>query len=125
MVRNYRQRIEGLLLRVEHELRGRVRETQQTLDDFGLKMIHAVRMRRQNALQDVKRLDMQLKALNPLAVLNRGYSITMDAAGGIVRTVADLKDGQVVTTRLAKGRFESEVKSRTGIEDLKSDGGGA
>ncbi|MDD4869788.1 MAG: exodeoxyribonuclease VII large subunit [Kiritimatiellae bacterium] len=110
MARHYRQKIDGLMVRVEHEIHGRLRETQQMLDDYSLRMVHEVKIRRQNSLQDVKRLTMQLKALNPLAVLNRGYSITRNSKGGIIRSVDDVRTGQRVTTRLARGTFESEVK---------------
>lgn len=110
MVRHYRQRLEGLMVRVEHEVQGRVRATQQTLDDYGMRMVHEVRMRQQGSFQDVRRLEMQMKALNPLAVLNRGYSITRDDKGEIVRSSGDLKAGQLVSTRLGRGMFESEVK---------------
>jgi len=110
VVRNYRQRLDGLMRRVEHQLHGRLQETQQVLDDYTLRMIHEIKMREQGGVQDVKRLGMQLKALNPLAVLNRGYSITRDAGGEIVRSVRDIRAGQRVITRVAKGTFESEVK---------------
>ena len=80
------------------------------LDDFAMKMVHSVKMKEQSYSQDVRRLRMQLQALSPLAVLNRGYSITRNSKGDIVRSVADIKTGQHVTTRLAKGMFESEVR---------------
>jgi len=110
MVKNYRQGLDGLMRRVEHQIQGRLRETQQVIDDYSLRMIHEIKMRNQAGAQDVRRLGMQLKALNPLAVLDRGYSITRDARGEIVRSVGDLKTGQRVITRVAKGTFESEVK---------------
>lgn len=110
MVMLYRQKLTGLMVRVEHEVQGKLGETQQLLDDFSLKMGHSVRMKEQNCLQDVKRLGKQLKALSPLAVLDRGFSITRNSKGDVVRSVADIKTGQRVTTRLAKGTFESEVK---------------
>ncbi|OGV57442.1 MAG: hypothetical protein A2283_00020 [Lentisphaerae bacterium RIFOXYA12_FULL_48_11] len=110
MVKLYRQKLTGLIVRVDHEIHGRLREAQQLLDDFAMKMVHSVKMKEQSYSQDVRRLRMQLQALSPLAVLNRGYSITRNSKGDIVRSVADIKTGQHVTTRLAKGMFESEVR---------------
>ena len=53
-----------------------------------------------------------LKSLDPGAVLERGYSITYDAAGHVVRDAQALRIDERITTQLAKGRIESEVKKR-------------
>ena len=55
-------------------------------------------------------LERQVAAYNPLAVLERGYSIARRADGRIVRAAGDVKIGDTVTTRLARGEFTSEVK---------------
>jgi exodeoxyribonuclease VII large subunit len=48
--------------------------------------------------------DSRLGLLSPLAVLERGYSITTDAAtGAVLRDAAGLKPGQRVATVLARG----------------------
>ena len=62
--------------------------------------------------QNLRRLEVQLRALNPLAVLERGYSLTQMADGSVLRDAALLKKGDVVKTRLAKGVFISEVKEK-------------
>ena len=49
----------------------------------------------------------RLELLNPYAVLGRGYSITTDADGHVVRRAADIASGDRVTTRLAEGEFTS------------------
>jgi exodeoxyribonuclease VII large subunit len=48
--------------------------------------------------------------VDPTAVLARGYSITSDAQGHVVRRAASLSPGARITTRLAEGSVESEVK---------------
>ena len=53
-----------------------------------------------------------LKSLSPQAVLERGYSLTMDLAGHRVKGVGDLRPGQKVQTRLRDGQFISTVDSR-------------
>jgi exodeoxyribonuclease VII large subunit len=56
-------------------------------------------------------LSHKLEALSPLAILNRGYSITARLADGvIVKEAAQLKKGDAVETRLGKGKFVSRVE---------------
>jgi len=61
----------------------------------------------------VARLDAHLKHLDPYRVLDRGYSITQAADGGIVRNAAQLKAGDEVKITLARGWADARVK-RTG-----------
>jgi len=111
LVRQYLQSLDNLRMRIQHEVWGKLREGVQYLDDLGLRMLHQVEIRRQSCRQDFKRLDTQLRSLNPSAVLQRGYSITRDEKGRIVHIAADLLVGQHLFTRVAKGIFESEVVS--------------
>ncbi|HEV2426308.1 MAG TPA: exodeoxyribonuclease VII large subunit [Terriglobia bacterium] len=48
---------------------------------------------------------------NPLAILRRGYSITRDAAGRIVRDASRVAAGSEVSIRLASGELSAEVKA--------------
>ena len=49
----------------------------------------------------------RLDLLNPYAVLTRGYSITTDADGHVVRSADAVKPGDRLTTRLAEGEVAS------------------
>ena len=57
-------------------------------------------------------LDARLHSLSPLAVLERGYALVIDAAGGVVRTTNQIAAGDKVTTRLSDGTFISRVESK-------------
>jgi exodeoxyribonuclease VII large subunit len=57
-------------------------------------------------------LDARLHSLSPLAVLERGYALVLNAAGGVVRSTAQVAAGDKVTTRLADGAFISHVESK-------------
>lgn len=51
-----------------------------------------------------------LHAVSPLATLNRGYTLTIEPnSGQIIRSTAQLKVGDVLETRLAQGRFTSQI----------------
>lgn len=56
-------------------------------------------------------LGAQLETLSPLGVLARGYSLTTDASGAVVRHAADVAIGDKLTTRLALGRVQTVVES--------------
>ncbi|WP_333873249.1 exodeoxyribonuclease VII large subunit [Methylobacter sp.] len=52
-----------------------------------------------------------LHAVSPLATLNRGYALTINPSSGeIIRSTEQLKLGDMVQTRLAQGRFTSQIK---------------
>ena len=52
----------------------------------------------------------ETEALSPLAVLSRGYSVTTDADGRIIRSRGDATPGQEIVTRLMDGELRSIVK---------------
>ncbi|MGO9336907.1 MAG: exodeoxyribonuclease VII large subunit [Terracidiphilus sp.] len=56
-------------------------------------------------------LDARLHSLSPLAVLDRGYALVLNAEGIVVRSTAQLAPGDPLVTRLADGLFASRVES--------------
>jgi exodeoxyribonuclease VII large subunit len=58
----------------------------------------------------VERLQASLAGLDPTAVLARGYSITYNAAGEVLRDARQVQNGERIKTTLAQGRIEAEVK---------------
>jgi exodeoxyribonuclease VII large subunit len=52
----------------------------------------------------------QLHALSPLAVLDRGYSITFDAQGRILKKASQVKPGDRLRTRLHEGEIHSRME---------------
>ncbi|PZR71693.1 MAG: exodeoxyribonuclease VII large subunit [Chthoniobacterales bacterium] len=63
----------------------------------------------QNARQRFQRVDGVLRVLGPEATLRRGYSITTDAAGNVIQTIAAVRPKSKIQTRVADGEFESQV----------------
>jgi exodeoxyribonuclease VII large subunit len=64
-------------------------------------------------------LDARLHSLSPLAVLDRGYALVLNAAGSLVRSTAQLTNGDLLTTRVADGSFTSRVESTARIGKKK------
>jgi exodeoxyribonuclease VII large subunit len=111
--REARRQVEGAEIRLRpHLLSARLAasrfalESRQTqLEDLMRERLGAVR----RALDDRERL---LRSLSPLTVLERGYSITRDAATGeILRDPAEVRAGQEIESELAGGRLRSRVKA--------------
>jgi exodeoxyribonuclease VII large subunit len=54
-------------------------------------------------------LEGRLHALSPLAVLDRGYSLTFTPQGQLVRESSAVTTGETLMTRLARGTVTSTV----------------
>jgi len=75
--------------------------------DLGVRIDHILKMRNEN----FNLLINKLEVLSPLSILKRGYSITMKLPdGAIVKDAASLKRGEIVETKLEKGKFKSRVE---------------
>jgi exodeoxyribonuclease VII large subunit len=72
------------------------------LNDGMKDKLHDVEMRLKNSAH-------QLQTVSPLATLSRGYSITQDAAGKVLLDAADVKTGDLLTTKLLDGELRSKV----------------
>jgi exodeoxyribonuclease VII large subunit len=82
------------------------------LDDRFIRFDSAFRRfltERQTRLAHVEAI---LKERNPLALLQRGYSVTRDAAGKIVRDAEAVTLGSDISIRLARGELEAAIKGR-------------
>jgi exodeoxyribonuclease VII large subunit len=60
----------------------------------------------------IEQLSGQLEALSPLAILGRGYALVFDAAGNLLKDAAQVKMGEDISARLARGSLTATVKSK-------------
>ena len=63
----------------------------------------------ESAKQRFVRIDGILRVLGPDATLRRGYSITTDDRGQLIRTVASIRPRMKIRTRVSDGEFGSET----------------
>ena len=85
------------------------------LDDFNLRLNNSV----ENQIKIKKNLfdgvNKRLKTINPMTVLQRGYSITRTVPQKkIITDAAKLQDNEILETILFKGNFISKVKKNNG-----------
>ena len=74
-------------------------------------MSHLIDLARGELSQNVA----QLRALSPLAVLERGYSVALTKQGDLIRDVKQVKSGDDFRLRLALGEIAATVRSTTEI----------
>jgi len=88
----------------------RIQNDRQRLDDLADRSLralgHSLQLRRAHTLG----LHNRLAALNPLAVLERGFAVVSRADGSVVRSYTQVQPGDAVQVRLVDGQFDAEVK---------------
>src|SRR5438552_708705 len=63
----------------------------------------------ENAKHRFRHVEGILRVLGPDATLRRGYSITMNERGKIIRTIAAVRPKMKIRTRVTDGEFDSEI----------------
>jgi exodeoxyribonuclease VII large subunit len=110
-IENAMQMVDALSRRLVHP-RERLRTSRQLLEQLTARLSSGVARRMDNFSAQLAALKAGLVGLNPGAVLERGYSLTRNAAGEVVVDAARVVEGERLTTTLAKGWIESEVRKK-------------
>ncbi|MFA6053377.1 MAG: exodeoxyribonuclease VII large subunit [Methylobacter sp.] len=80
------------------------------------RLISAIERKLEQLNQGLLNSSQTLHAVSPLATLNRGYAMAIhQPSGKIIRSAEQLAVGDMVQTRVAQGRFTSQIK------DIKPD----
>ncbi len=109
-----RGQLEGLSMRLGRASPAwRVRNDRQRLDEIQARLARsasaALRLRRLGQ----QALSARLEALNPRAVLQRGYALVKAADGTLVRRAAHLAPGQEIALQMADGQAGAKVDKIT------------
>ncbi len=62
----------------------------------------------------LEQLAARLGELSPLKILDRGYALVLDASGHLVKDAAQVRAGDEITARLARGSLTATVKKTRG-----------
>lgn len=111
-LRQEREQIKGLDRRLESASpRSLVRRYRSTCAACTLRLANGMRVLVRHKHAGMREASVRLDALNPLAILKRGYSITRTVPGGAVVTRPDqVAVDTEIETRVAYGRLRSIVK---------------
>jgi exodeoxyribonuclease VII large subunit len=86
-----------------------VERQRNRIGQLTLRLESALAARRNAAVQRINALETQLRIVSPQSVLDRGFSITTDNTGKLVRSKDQVKKGDLLTTRVADGTITSTV----------------
>ena len=81
-----------------------------------LNLIRATKLSLKNQFSIIEGQEKVVNLLNPLNLLKRGYSLTL-IDGKIVKSIAEIKEGQIIQSQFVDGTIESEVISKKNIEN--------
>ena len=111
LLESQRRRFESLAASVRHyDLRLVLAGIRKELDAKVASMASAARTSLLHRRGRFERLTSQMEALSPLAILERGYALVFDASGKLVKDSAQVKAGEDVSARLARGQIVATVK---------------
>ncbi len=89
----------------------RLRTQRQRADELTRGSERAIRVMLRSKRQRLHALQVQLQALDPLAILRRGYAVLSDAESGkVVSTRGAAAPGRVLTARVSDGEFSVKVQ---------------
>ncbi len=102
------ERLQAMLR--QHAPLYRIDQQRLMVDDLSRRLSASLTHRLQHHRLEAAGLSQRLAALNPKAVLARGYAIVQDDAGGVIRSVAQTHPGQPVKITVSDGRFQARVE---------------
>lgn len=102
-------RLEGLARRLGGGLTRRTRLLEERLARTEDRLQLAMQRRIEQPRVRLERIAAQLLALNPEAILQRGYAIARGASGQVVRRRAELPAGAAFTLQVADGRLAAHA----------------
>ena len=117
------RRCESVSAAVRHyDARRRLASVRQQLDAQTANLAAATRARLLAGRTTIDRQNARLQALSPVAILNRGYALVFDANNQLVKDAEQLKTGEAISARLARGRVRARV---TATEPGEAESGGS
>jgi exodeoxyribonuclease VII large subunit len=95
----------------EHSPTAQMRFHRERLKNLGDRLSYAASMDRRRRVARLDSLERELRAVSAESVLRRGFSITMlKKTGAVIRTVAQVKGGDALVTKLSDGTIVSTAE---------------
>ena len=105
----FAQRVDHLSASLASSLAIAVSNAQGRVERVPPRLSAALTLRLQRDSSRLEKAEAKLVAYSPYGVLERGYSLTTAADGSVVRDASTLRNGDVISTRFARGSVSSIV----------------
>ena len=86
-----------------------IKELLKDIDLLSKDMIKSFTYLVENKSNSLEKINSNLHAFSPLAVLDRGYAIVQNASGQAIKNSQEVQEAELVTTRLSSGSFKSKI----------------
>ena len=86
-----------------------IKELLKDIDLLSKDMIKSFTYLVENKSNSLEKINSNLHAFSPLAVLDRGYAIVQNASGQAIKNSQEVQEAEFVTTRLSSGSFKSKI----------------
>ena len=86
-----------------------IKELLKDIDLLSKDMIKSFTYLVENKSKTLEKINSNLHAFSPLAVLDRGYAIVQNASGQAIKNSQEVQEAEFVTTRLSSGSFKSKI----------------
>ena len=96
----------------ESNPRVEIHELQVKIDTTKNLLLRAIKSNLSRQLAAMNEFEKNLEILNPLSILERGYSIIQNKSGKSIKSNDDVNIGEGLTARLNKGFIDIEVKKK-------------
>jgi exodeoxyribonuclease VII large subunit len=142
LIRQRQQKVDDLTFRLERGERAVLELNRRRLENISAAVRHydlrrvlagvraeleaqtaavAAAMRNQLLLKKLRleRIGRALETLSPLAILERGYALVFDGSGQLIKDAAQVKMGDEISARVAKGEIRATVKKAFTTENAE------
>lgn len=104
------QQLDDYVNLMQNALKAKVKENIKIVKELDEKLIYILKDNLKNVQMKINYLNSVLESLNPVKVIERGYSITYNEKGEIIKDISQVVIGENIKTILANGEIISEVK---------------
>lgn len=101
-------RLETYTKELEQKINCLTEDTRLLLDNYVMTLNGALKDKYKDAQNQLNNLVGRLEALNPLALFNKGYSVSMFGEK-VLKSIKDCQLGDKITTRLSDGEIKAQV----------------
>jgi exodeoxyribonuclease VII large subunit len=111
LIKSHHQRLAGITEALKRAPAVRFKESGRSLGEAKEHLKKIIYLRLQSSRTKISQYEKLVHMASPVNTLKRGFSITRSLEGCLIRSVKDVKGMRGITTQLADGVINSEIKN--------------